>query len=421
MRVGEWCTVRLEDLCTRVTSGGTPKRSRLDYYAGEPRGHPWVKSSELRDGYVRETDERISDLGLQESAAKLLPPETVLVAMYGATAGRVGLLTIGAAVNQAVCALFLDRDRADPVFVFHALRSQYFELAGKSAGAAQQNLNANTIKSFRLIAPGIATQRRIASVLSAFDELIEINERRIELLEDLARSLYREWFVHFRFPGHEDVELVDSELGPIPEGWEVRRLGDIATVNDQSVKATDIPDPFQYLDISSVGVGRIDTPSVIAAAEAPGRARRRVSDGDVVWATVRPNRRAHGLIHDPPSNLVASTGLAVLSPTTVPASFLFELAADRSFSDYLVSQASGSAYPAVRPTDFKKARIGVPPRALLDRFDQVVDRVLRSVSCLELTNRQIAATRDLLLPRLVTGRLDISDIDLGVLTPAEVD
>lgn len=307
----------------------------------------------------------------------------------------------------------------DPFFCYlllKTLRTQELD-----AGSSNPTLNRNHAHKLRVARPQLGTQRRIASVLSAFDDLIEINERRIELLEDLARSLYREWFVHFRFPGHEDVELVDSELGPIPEGWEVRTLGDVALVNDQSIKAADIPDPFQYLDISTVAVGRIGTPPLIAAAEAPGRARRRVRDGDVVWATVRPNRRAHGLIHDPPSNLVASTGLAVLTPLAVPSSFLFAYAADQSFGDYLVSQASGSAYPAVRPNDFCAAPIVIPPRMMLEQFDGVVDRVFRAASGLMSTNRQLAATRDLLLPRFVTGRLDISDIDLGVLTPTEIE
>src|SRR4051794_9928765 len=120
-----WNSVAIEELCERVTSGGTPKRSQSAYYASNGSGHAWVKSSELRDRYVRSSKERISNLGLRESAAKLLPPDTVLVAMYGATAGKVGLLKAEAAVNQAVCALLPDRSRADPVFLFHALRSQY--------------------------------------------------------------------------------------------------------------------------------------------------------------------------------------------------------------------------------------------------------------------------------------------------------
>jgi type I restriction enzyme S subunit len=127
------------------------------------------------------------------------------------------------------------------------------------------------------------------------------------------------------------------------------------------------------------------------------------------------------LIHDPAANLVASTGLAVLSPAAVPSSFLYEHAAAQSFTDFLVSQATGSAYPAVRPNDFCDAPVLVPPPATLDRFDAVVDRALRSASTLKSQCRQLTATRDLLLPRLVTGRLDISDVDLGVLTPIETE
>ena len=154
---------------------------------------------------------------------------------------------------------------------------------------------------------------------------------------------------------------------------------------------------------------------------APGRARRRASDGDIVWATVRPNRRAHAQIHNPPPNLVVSTGLAVLSPVAAPPSFLFEYTASEAFSSYLVGRASGSAYPAVRPEDFGSAPVVVPPQSLLERFDATVDPVQRLRSDLRRQNQQFASTRDLLLPRLVSGQLDISDLDLGVLTPTEIE
>jgi type I restriction enzyme S subunit len=151
----------------------------------------------------------------------------------------------------------------------------------------------------------------------------------------------------------------------------------------------------------------------MGAVDAPGRARRIAVDGDTLWATVRPNRRAHGLLHEPPDNLVISTGLAVLSPEAVPASFLFELTSTPEFTEYLVSRATGAAYPAVRPADFAEAPIIVPPTSLLDEFARVVDPMHRAVGLLNTRNRALAATRDLLLPRLVSGRLDVSDVDLG--------
>jgi len=121
----------------------------------------------------------------------------------------------------------------DERFVSYLLRTVAVD---GSTASAVPGVNRNHLHKLPVRRPAVTTQRRIAAVLSAFDELIEINERRIELLEDLARSLYREWFVHFRFPGHEDVELVDSELGPIPKEWEVRTLGDVASNLDRHRK-----------------------------------------------------------------------------------------------------------------------------------------------------------------------------------------
>jgi len=153
---------------------------------------------------------------------------------------------------------------ADNRFLYHATRRSDF---WPRRGAAQPFISLGDARSTLVELPPVGTQRRIAAVLSAFDELIEINERRIELLEDLARSLYREWFARFRFPGHEAVEFVDSELGPIPERWEALRLGEIAQLRyGRSLPATKRrPGPFAV--VSSAGVvGEHDD----ALVEGPG-------------------------------------------------------------------------------------------------------------------------------------------------------
>ncbi len=131
-------------------------------------------------------------------------------------------------LGQRTVLLRPESTRVDSAFLMYRLASGDLQarMAEMSTGSTVPHLNMADIRTFPMPPlPPLSAQRRIAAVLSAFDDLIEINERRIELLEHLARSLYREWFVHFRFPGHEDVELVDSELGSIPEGWEVASLG----------------------------------------------------------------------------------------------------------------------------------------------------------------------------------------------------
>ena len=303
----------------------------------------------------------------------------------------------------------------DPYFCSLLLRS--LKLGTLDAGASNPTLNRNHAHRLSVRIPGIGNQRRIATLLSAFDELIEINEQRVEVLRMLAGAIYQKWFAQ------RDSGAVGGPSGGRrevdPDSWTECVLGDVVEVNRSVLSADELPDPLEYIDISSVRVGRIGPPKVINASDAPGRARRRVADGDVLWSTVRPNRRAHGLVHDPSEEMVASTGLAVLTPTQIPPSYLFEYCASPAFTSYLTGRATGSAYPAVRPRDFIEAPIIVPPRRLLDSYNEVADPLLREASALEGRSLRYAATRDLLLPRLVTGKLDISDIDLGILTPTE--
>ena len=117
---GEWKPLRVKDLCQKISSGGTPSRKHPEYFEGGT--HLWVKSQELLDGRIYDSEEKITDYGLAKSSAKLYPPETVLMAMYGATVGKLGILKRTASVNQAICAMVIDREIADHRFLYHTLR-----------------------------------------------------------------------------------------------------------------------------------------------------------------------------------------------------------------------------------------------------------------------------------------------------------
>ncbi len=419
--VSEWREVELGGLCIRVTSGGTPKRARPDYYAEAGDGFAWIKSSELRDGYVRGSSEHISRLGLDESSAKLLPAGCVLVAMYGATAGRVGLLEIEAAVNQAVCALVLDPKAANSVFVFHALRNLYGELAANAAGAAQQNLNAEVIRRFRIVAPSVGTQERVAGFLSAFDELIEINERRIELLEDLTRSLYREWFVRFRFPGHEHVDLVASELGTIPQGWLVGALDGLCSmIQAGQTPKRSVAKNWDGGTIPWFKTGELrDGPLLDSDERVTEAANSRMFEPPAIFMAIygSPTVGRLGWVTEPCSCNQASLALRTREPDTSQEWLWYQLLELRAQFN---SMAQGAAQQNISKEKVASTRVALPPRELLVAFSAAVSPMREQWHVLAATNRRLASTRDLLLPRLVTGRLDISDLDLGELLPAEV-
>jgi type I restriction enzyme S subunit len=409
-----WHQVELAELCSQITSGGTPSRQRDDYYALGPEGHAWVKSSELRDGSVRATQERVSDLGLKRSAAKLLPAGSVLIAMYGATAGRVGLLKMDAAVNQAVCALVIDPARADPVFLFHALRSKYRELAGKAAGAAQQNLSARIIKAFRIAMPDAPSQRRIAAVLAGFDELIEINERRIALLEELARSLYREWFVRLRFPGHKDCEFVESDRGLLPQGWEARTLLSVGKfVNGFAFTpghwgAEGLP----IIKIKELKQGIApDTPRY-DGDDLP--AKFTVEPGDLLfsWSAdlgvyLWPGER--GLLNQPLFKVTHGDGMT--------RDYLFH--ALEAALPQLQARAQGTTMKHIKRSALHEVSVILPHPRVLGEFSAAVAPVHAARLALARASNVLATSQELLLTRLVTGRLNISDIELGDLLTAD--
>jgi type I restriction enzyme, S subunit len=227
-------------------------------------------------------------------------------------------------------------------------------------GVAVPHISADQIKSYIFILPPIPVQRRIVDILSAYDDLIENNTRRIRILEQMAQAIYQEWF-----------GKVDKES--LPEGWNVVSLSELADVNSTNIKNGNEPEEINYVDIASVSTGKIDLVQPMKFSEAPGRARRIVQHGDVIWSTVRPNRKSYSLIINPPENMIVSTGFAVLRAKNVPFSYLYLATTTEDFAGYLTNHATGSAYPAVNSSDFENAEIVLPPTDLLNEIDRIAN------------------------------------------------
>ena len=291
-----------------------------------------------------------------------------------------------------------------PLFLHYYLRQDDVVswIANQAVGATMPNLNTGILRTVPVRFPTLPVQQRIAGVLSAYDELIENNQRRIRILETMARALYREWFVEFRFPGHEKVPRVASPLGDIPEGWEAKKLADVAEVNREQINARNAPDELHYIDISSVSPGQIDTITTYAFADAPGRARRIVQHGDVLWSCVRPNRRSHAQVMHPDANTIASTGFAVLTAKRVPLTFLYFATTTDDFVAFLTNNATGAAYPAVTAATFEKADLIIPTAPLLKKFGEITIPIAEQIHTLQRQIASLRKTRDLLIPRLLS-------------------
>lgn len=292
-----------------------------------------------------------------------------------------------------------------PEFLLYWVKSH--EGQGKidaiAKGTAQKAVPIISIKALEIPLPQITQQKRIIDILSAYDNLIENNQKQIKLLEEAAQRLHKEWFVDLRFPGYETTPVVDG----VPEGWKWTQLADIAAVNKRSISKDYSFEYIDYIDIGSVSAGRIESKTRYMLKDAPGRAKRVVCDGDVIWGMVRPNLKSYALVFHPQDTTIASTGFAVLSAKKVPFSFLYCHVIQDEFISYLVNCTNGAAYPAVKPIHFEEANILVPTNSLLEKFQALAEPMFRKIEVLSKQIEVAAEARDRLLPKLMSGELEV--------------
>jgi type I restriction enzyme S subunit len=410
---------RLEQCLDRIVDnrGRTPPLSDV--------GIEMIEINALEDGRKSPNYERVSKFVTEETFLNWFRsghPKRgdTLISTVGAI-GRVAYFhEERGCIAQNVIALRPKQEVLVPEFLYYYLASSDIQtrLANLNIGVAQPSLKVPHLLSLEISLPPLPIQTRIVGILSAYDDLIENNQRRIRILEEMARSLYREWFVNFRFPGHEKVPLVNSPLGKIPEGWDVKKLKDVANVNRAQIKADTAPEQLHYIDISSVSPGQIDAITTYNYAEAPGRARRVVQHGDILWSCVRPNRRSHVLVLHPALDTIASTGFAVLTASKVPFTFLYLATTTDDFVSYLANRATGAAYPAVTAVTFESADLLVPTERLLHVFGDVTVPIAEEVNLLQQQTTNLRRSRDLLLPQLLSGAVMFDDVQLEA-TPVD--
>lgn len=313
----------------------------------------------------------------------------------------------------------------DERFAYYFLKQ--FNFTGYNSGSAQPSLNRNFLHPVPIQVPPVPDQRAIAHILGTLDDKIELNRRTSETLEAMARALFKSWFVDFdpvrakldgrwqrgqSLPAHlYDLfpdRLVDSELGEIPEGWEAATLESVATLNPETWTAATRPVEIEYVDLSGTKWGRIETITHFKVADAPSRAQRVLRPGDTIVGTVRPGNGSYALISD--EGLTGSTGFAVLRPR-VPANagFVYLAATCRENIEILASLADGGAYPAVRPDVVLATPVASPDASVMGPFSRMVQPWVGAIASCQHESRTLAALRDTLLPKLISGELRVSD------------
>jgi type I restriction enzyme S subunit len=256
---------------------------------------------------------------------------------------------------------------------------------------AAAGIRGSDLRKLAVPFPSLATQEAIVDILGTLDDKIFLNSNIATTCDALAGSTFERVLRESRIA--EDVPL-----------------GRVAKINFRNVKP--VPDGrLVYIDIGSVATGCIEWPTVSRWEDAPGRARRGVASGDIIWSTVRPNRQSYALVLENDQNIVASTGFVVITPVNLGPALLYEAVRRQEFVDYLVSVAEGSAYPAVRPDKFEVARIPEIPEESARRFEVEAIALRRRENLARRESRTLSRLRDTLLPKLMSGEIRVRDAE----------
>jgi type I restriction enzyme S subunit len=287
-------------------------------------------------------------------------------------------------------------------------------LGRHDAAAAVPGINRNVLHELPVATPNLRIQLKIAAILSAYDDLIANNRDRSTILEEIVRLIYNEWFGDFRYPGHESVPLVDSEIGPIPQGWEVMAASAAIQIDPRLQIPKDTP--VRFVPMGSVS----ETTSHIAETHLrtnPGGAR--FANSDTLFARITPclenGKTAYVQLLRPEEVGAGSTEFIVLRSRSLSPEFVYFLARSDRFREHAIKSMSGaSGRQRVRREALDSYKLAVPPSPLLGAFREIVEPLMRESHLLFTGRKILVESRDLLLPRLISGEIDVADFDFAL-------
>ena len=407
----EWKEYNIGNLCSKVCSGGTPSSRHSEYYDGNI---PWLNTKEINFNRIYSTEKCITEDGLNNSSAKWIEENSVIVAMYGATAGKTAIAKIPLTTNQACCNLTIKSSLADYNFVYYHLCNKFTELASLANGGAQQNLNAQIIKDFPISLPSLNEQNRIASILKSLDDKIEVNRKINDNLEQQAQALFKSWFVDFE--PFKNGEFVESELGMIPKGWRVGRADDFYTIN----------------------IGKT-----------PPRAERQwfseSRENNKIWISISDMGGCGVFISDSKEYLTPEAqskfNVVMVPVGTVLLSFKLtlgrvaiadaELTTNEAIARFILPNSDYREYTYLYLKQFKYGSLGstssiatavnskiikampflMPSKEIIKDFSNKVGKLFDEIKNLNQESCRLAELRDTLLPKLMSGELKVNEIE----------
>ena len=405
-----WPKLKIGDITHVVTKGTTPTKDQ----GFVNNGVNFIKAEALNGDSALNPKGifHISEDVHQKLKRSILQEYDVLLTIAGAKIGKCGIvrpLHLPANTNQAVGIMRVDRSKADPRYLYFWFKQRhtFAFVQGLNAQAAQPNINLSMLKSIEIPIPPLSVQARIASIFSAYDNVIKNNRRRIQLLEQAARLLYREWFVRLRFPGHEHVKIIDG----VPEGWEKKKIADVTDTYGGGTPSTKVSEYwvggnitwFIPTDLTNNDcLVLLDSEKKITE-EGLKKSSAKMLPPEAILMTSRASIGYFGLYDG-----AACTNqgfISIVSKKDFLKLYLLHNLMGRK--EEILLRAGGTTYKEINKTTFRNMSLVIPPDHLLKQFDSFAYDVVKQVRILKKQDAALKQARDLLLPRLMNGEIKV--------------
>jgi len=410
-RHSAWPVVSLGSV-VKFLSGGTPSMAEAKYWNGDI---PWVSSGEMTQRRIHSTKLHLTEDGANKGS-KRIPARTVLIVVRGMSLAkefRVAITDREVTFNQDLKALLPCKNLL-PEYLFYYLLSQNQSIRDSASESAHgtKKLDTQVLEEWPVPLPSISTQKKIAAILSAYDELIENNQLRIKLLEKMVAEIYCEWFVRLRFPGHDKVKFVKG----VPEGWELRTLASIAGEIKQGVKKKNLADDEIY-----IGLEHIPRRSIAikewATADTVDSDKLLFQERDILFCKIRPYLHKVSLSHV--AGACSSDTIVIRPKNRIYEGYLLFTVFSDTFIELATIASKGTKMPRADWGFLKQIELAIPNTQLLEAYQTQFDSIFLKIVNLLRENEALITSRDMLLPRLISGKLSVEN--LGIQFPPGID
>ena len=390
-------------------------RNAPELYGGK---YPFIQTGDVKHSpfYVTSHSQTYNEKGLSQSK---LWSEGTLCITIAANIADTAILSYPACFPDSIIGFLPNKEKADVKYVKYCLDTFQLQMKSISQGTTQDNMSVEKLLSIEFPAPELKTQKNIAAILSAYDDLIENNKRRIALLENMAEEIYREWFVRFRFPGYQSTEF---EKG-IPKGWGNDKANLFFDhVKGKSYKSDEISkvdeNSMPFITLKSFNRGGGYRSDGLKSYSGKYSTKQVVFEGDVVMAVtdMTQNREVVGRVARVPDvgekGAVISLDVIKLTPKTISSTYLYSYMKYSGFGDFIKSFANGANVLHLKPDLVTQQVIVVPPEKLRNQFEAIVEPMHEQVGFLTKEIVNLEETKKSLLPRLISGKLSVENLDI---------